>query len=118
MDIEQFRNYCLGKKAVTEGFPFSNLPSHLVFKVAGKMFAITDVDSFESIGLRCDPATIDELRAEHPAVVKPPYYSDRLWTAVLMDNSLPDKLLLEWIDKSYDLAVKKLTKKVRTELAL
>lgn len=82
------------------------------------MFAVTEVDSFESIGIRCDPLTIDELRTEYAALQKPPYFSDRHWTTIIMDQTIPDKLLLEWIDNSYNLAVKKLTRKIRAELSL
>lgn len=117
MDIEVFRNHCLSKKCVTEGFPFSKIPNFLVFKVAGKMFAVTNVDTFESIGLRCNPLTIDGLRAEFPAMQKPPYFSDRHWNTIRMDFSIPDKLLLKWIDESYNLAVNTLTIKVRKEFA-
>jgi predicted DNA-binding protein (MmcQ/YjbR family) len=118
MNIEAFRNYCISKKEVTEGFPFANLPNLLVFKVAGKMFAVTDVNIFDSIGVRCNAECIDELRAKYPALQKPPYFSDRHWTLIIMDKSIPDKLILKWIDESCELAIKKLTKKLRTELGL
>ena len=118
MDIELYRNYCLSKKSVTEGFPFSNLPSLLVFKVAGKMFAVADVDTFESIGIRCNPLTIDELRTQYAAMQNPPYFSGRHWTLIVMDQTIPDNLLLEWVDNSYALALKTLTRKVRMELSL
>jgi predicted DNA-binding protein (MmcQ/YjbR family) len=118
MNIEVFRNYCIKKKEVTEGFPFANLPNLLVFKVAGKMFAVTDVNTFDSIGVRCNAESIDELRAKYPAMQKPPYFNDRHWTQIAMDKSIPDKLILKWIDESYNLAVKKMTKKLRAELGL
>jgi len=40
MNIEEIREYCLAKPDVTEGFPFND--TALVFKVAGKMFALLD----------------------------------------------------------------------------
>ena len=46
MNIESYRNYCIGKKEVTEEFPFKNLPNVLVFKIAGKMFNATDITAF------------------------------------------------------------------------
>lgn len=60
MNIEQYRNYCIAKKGVTEGFPFDE--NTLVFKVMGKMFALTGVDSFNFINLKCDPEKAVELR--------------------------------------------------------
>jgi predicted DNA-binding protein (MmcQ/YjbR family) len=118
MNIETYRNYCIQKKEVTESFPFPKLPDVLVFKVAGKMFSATDVNTFESISVRCTPDGIDELRAKYPALQKHAYFSDRHWTMILMDNTIPDKLILQWLDESYNLAVKTLTKKMRLELEL
>ena len=45
MHIEEFRDYCLSKKGVTEQFPFDNVT--LVFKVMGKIFALTGLDAWE-----------------------------------------------------------------------
>lgn len=118
MNIETYRNYCIQKKEETESFPFPKLPNVLVFKVAGKMFSATDVNSFESISVRCDADKIDELRAKYPAFKKHSYFSDRHWPLILMDNTIADKLILKWIDESYELAVKKLTKKQRVDLNL
>jgi predicted DNA-binding protein (MmcQ/YjbR family) len=118
MNIETYRNFCIAKKQVTESFPFPNLPNVLVFKVAGKMFTATDVTSFESISVKCSPEQVDELRAKYTAVIKPSYFSERHWNWILMDNSIPDKLIVEWIGNSYDLAVANLTKKLRTDLNL
>ena len=60
MDIEHYRNYCITKAGVTESFPFDS--NTLVFKVMGKMFALCDVNNFESINLKCDPELAVELR--------------------------------------------------------
>ncbi len=118
MNIETYRNYCIEKKEVTESFPFPKLPDVLVFKVAGKMFTATDVNSFAGISVRCNPDKIDELRATYPALQKHAYFSNRHWTMIMMDNTIEDKLILQWLDESYALAVKTLTKKQRQELAL
>ncbi|MDX1640237.1 MAG: MmcQ/YjbR family DNA-binding protein, partial [Balneolaceae bacterium] len=64
MNIEAFRDFCLNFKEVTEEFPFDN--NTLVFKVMGKMFALCDVDEFESINLKCDPTKAIQLREEYP----------------------------------------------------
>ncbi|MBI1770700.1 MAG: MmcQ/YjbR family DNA-binding protein [Bacteroidetes bacterium] len=118
MDIEKYRNYCIAKRGVTESFPFPNLPNVLVFKVAGKMFTATDATSFATISVRCDSEKVDEMRAKYPAVIKPGYFSERHWSWIVMDNSIPDKRIFEWIDDSYQLAIAKLTKKTKLELKL
>lgn len=118
MDIETYRNYCISKKAVTESFPFPSLPDVLVFKVANKMFTATNVITFESISVQCNTDIIDELRAKYPAIAKHKYFSERHWNLIAMDYSIADKLILGWIDNSYDLAVAKLTKKIKAEFNL
>jgi predicted DNA-binding protein (MmcQ/YjbR family) len=70
MDIVEFRDYCLSKPGVTEGFPFDD--KVLVFKVANKIFALTDVDAFVSINLKCRPDYALELRERYTSV-KPGY---------------------------------------------
>jgi predicted DNA-binding protein (MmcQ/YjbR family) len=108
MNIESFREYCLSKPGTSESFPFDE--NTLVFKVAGKMFALTDlVDDF-SINLKCDPEKCIELR-EHYDCVKPGYHmSKKHWNTILIDGSVDDKLLKEWIDLSYNLVVLSLSK--------
>lgn len=118
MNIEKFRDYCLSKKAVTESFPFTKLPEALVFKVADKMFTVTYVNTFDRIALKGDPDEIAELKEKYNAVEKPTYFDEKHWIGVLMDNSIPDKTILKWIDKSYDLVVAKLSKSVRQKNSL
>lgn len=114
MNIEEFRDYCLSKKGVTEEFPFDQVV--LVFKVKGKMFALTDTDEFESINLKCDPEIAAELRERYPAVLPGYHMNKKHWNTLLMDGSLPDKLIKKWIDDSYELVVKGLPKKLKEEL--
>ena len=75
MNIENFRAYCLGKKGTTEDFPFDS--ETLVFKVKGKMFALTNVDFFDSINLKCDPEFAIELREKYNAVI-PGYHMNKI----------------------------------------
>ncbi len=116
MNIEDYRDYCLSKKGVTESTPFSKAENILVFKICGKMFTATDIYTFESFSIKCVPETIDELRAEHHAVQAPSYFSKKHWCKVIMDGSIPNHLLEEWLDVSYDLVVSNLPKKLKLEL--
>jgi len=116
MNIEEYRLYCLSKKGVTEEIPFPKLPDVLVFKVLGKMFTATDINTFESFSIKCKPETIETLREEYHALQNPSYFSKKHWCKVVMDGSLSNDLLMEWLDISYDLVVAKLPKKVRVEL--
>ncbi len=113
MNIETFRVYCLGKKGVTEEFPFDE--NTLVMKVMGKMFAAVDVNDFESINLKADPEKAVEWREQYPAVQPGYHMNKKHWNTVLMDGSLPDKLIREWIDHSYNLVVDGLPKAVKMQ---
>ena len=116
MNIEQFRNYCLSKKGVTESCPFPKLQNILVFKVMDKMFTATDIDTFSSFSIKCKPETIDELRSNYFALQEPSYFSKRHWSKVIMDGSISDDLLYEWLDISYNLVVEKLPQRLRIKL--
>ncbi|WP_372950493.1 MmcQ/YjbR family DNA-binding protein [Mariniphaga sp.] len=113
MNIEELREYCMAKKGVTESFPFDE--STLVFKVAGKMFCLTDlVDDF-AVALKNDPEKNIELREHFPAV-RPGYHMNKQhWNTVQIDGSISDKMLKQLIDESYWLIVAKLPKKVKEE---
>ena len=116
MNIEEYRDYCTAKKAVTESFPFDK--NTLVFKVANKMFALTGVDPFNYINFKCYPERAVELR-ETCNGVRPGYHMNKkLWNSVYLEEDVPDALVYELIDHSYDLIVASLTKKVRSEYAL
>lgn len=115
MNIEEFRDYCISKKGVSEEFPFDE--NTLVFKVKGKIFAIADVDSFQSINLKCDPEKAVELREIYPAVLPGYHMSKKHWNSILMDNSIPDQQIFQWIDDSYFLVIKNLPVKIQKLLA-
>ena len=119
MNIEQYRDYCLSKKAVTEHFPFNE--DTLVFKVLGKMFALASLKKWENgdafINLKCNPDYAQELRAQYNSI-KPGYHMHkRLWNSVyLHTGELSPKLITQLIDHSYDMVVKGLPKKLRETL--
>jgi predicted DNA-binding protein (MmcQ/YjbR family) len=104
----------LSKKGVTEEFPFDN--NTLVFKVMGKMFALTNVEAFEGINLKCEPELAAQLREEYPAVKAGYHMNKKHWNTIVMDGSIGDKLIQQWIDLSYDLVVASLPKKEREAL--
>jgi predicted DNA-binding protein (MmcQ/YjbR family) len=114
MDIENFRQYCLGKPGVTEEFPFDDRT--LVYKVMGKMFAAADLDLFESINLKCDPELAVELRERFPAVLPGFHMNKKHWNTVLVDGSLSDRLIRDWIDHSYGLVVEGLPLRLKAVL--
>ncbi len=116
MNIEEFRTYCLQKKGVTESFPFDQ--QTLVFKVMGKMFALSGLEHIPArVNLKCDPERSLELREEYEQGIYPGYHMSKVhWNTVLIEDQIPPQLLLELIDHSYDLVVSKLTRKLKNEL--
>lgn len=115
MDIESFRAYCLEKPGVTEDLPFG--PDTLVFKVMGKMFALTGLDEAEfRANLKCDPDRAVELREQYPQIRPGWHMNKKHWNTVVFEDGLPERLLRELIDHSYELVASKLPKKVQAEL--
>jgi len=115
MDIESFREYCLSKKGVTEEFPFDE--TTLVFKVMGKMFALTGLNKIPfSVNLKCDPDRAIELREYHPEIIAGYHMSKKHWNTVNFSGGLATNMLTELIDHSYALVVSGLTKKAKQEL--
>jgi len=118
MMLDELRAYCLAKPATAETLPFG--PDTLVFKVAGKMFALTGLDEEDlRVNLKCDPEYATELRERHEEI-KPGYHMNKKhWNTVyLQDGDLRDDFVRELIDHSYALVVKSLTKKARLEWGL
>ncbi|CAM3313971.1 MmcQ/YjbR family DNA-binding protein [Aequorivita lipolytica] len=117
MNIEEFREYCIAKKGVTESFPFDE--KILAFKVMGKMFALTSVAvNPATANLKCDPERSIELREEYDGLIIPGYHMSKIhWNTVELEKNIPQKIVLELIDHSYDLVVKSLTEKLQAELA-
>lgn len=114
MNIEAYRDYCISKKGVTENFPFDE--NTLVFKVMNKMFALTGVENFEFINLKCDPEKALVLREEYEGVTGAYHMSKKHWNSVAIVSDVSDQLIIQLIDDSYDLVVSSLTKKLQNEL--
>ena len=115
MHIEDFRDYCLLKTGVTEETPFG--PDTLVFKVGGKIFALTDLNTFASINLKCAPERATELREQHDYVLPGYHMNKKHWNTVQIGTGIRDGQLRELIDHSYNLVRASLPKKQRDELA-
>jgi len=106
MDLEKFREYCLSKPNASEGTPFG--PDTLVFKVGGKIFAITALDEIPAhANLKCDPDLALELRDCY-AQVRPGYHMNKKhWNTIEIEAGIPDTEIRKMIDHSYELVAKK-----------
>ncbi len=118
MNLETYYEYCLIKKGVTEHFPFDQ--DTLVFKVGGKMFALSSLNQWEkgepSVNLKCNPDYAQELRAQY-SDVKPAFHMSKVhWNTVIINSQVPDKFVKELIDDSYELIFKSLNKMLQNEI--
>ncbi|MDD4149185.1 MAG: MmcQ/YjbR family DNA-binding protein [Bacteroidales bacterium] len=116
MNIEEIRAYCLTKPVVTECFPFDE--ETLVFKVADKMFALSALEKSANIVLKCDPERALRLRETYSEIEGAYHMNKTMWNQISLQGNVPDKLVIELIDHSYDLVVSKLPKKHRLALGL
>ncbi|MFF3938030.1 MmcQ/YjbR family DNA-binding protein [Streptomyces phaeofaciens] len=116
MTPQELRAFCLSFNAVVEDFPFR--PEISVFKVLGKMFALSWTGEQPlKVNLKCDPEDAVRLRAEHPGLIAPGYHMNkRHWNTVTVDGDLPDRLVRELIEDSYDLVVAGLPRAERLRL--
>lgn len=116
IDLENLRLYCLKKKGkITEEFPFDD--ETLVFKVFGKMFLLTNVNEIPlSLNLKCDPERAIYLRERYPAVQPAYHMNKKLWNTIDIDGSMPEPLIFELIDHSYEEVVKKLPVKLKKKI--
>ena len=116
MNIEEFREYCIAKKSVSEELPFG--PDTLVYKVMGKMFALTGLDSeIFTVNLKCNPDRAIELREEFDYIV-PGYHMSKIHWNTVNAEFCPTKQLKELIDHSYDLVIESFTKKQKESFNL
>jgi predicted DNA-binding protein (MmcQ/YjbR family) len=114
MNIELLREHCIAKKAVTEEFPFGE--DTLVFKVAGKMFALTSLSEPTSVNLKCDPELVEGYRQQYNAVQPGYHMNKKHWNTVLFNEDLKDSLLLQMVTDSYMLVVAGLPKAEREKI--
>jgi predicted DNA-binding protein (MmcQ/YjbR family) len=107
MNPAELRDHCLAFTGAEETFPFG--PETSVFKIAGKMFALSQLgaDSLR-ISLKCEPQLAEGLRGAHPAVLPGYHLNKRHWNTVIIDGSLSEQMIKDLIEDSYDLVVSQL----------
>jgi predicted DNA-binding protein (MmcQ/YjbR family) len=117
MDAAALRAWCLEQPGAIEDFPFG--PEHSVFKVGGKIFAISALarEPLE-VSVKCEPELAVALRNSYPAI-RPGYHlNKRHWNTVTLDGSLSDRIVRDLVEDSYDLIVSALPKRARKGLGV
>ncbi|MEU6646911.1 MmcQ/YjbR family DNA-binding protein [Saccharomonospora sp. NPDC046836] len=115
MTPAELKKLCLSFPGAREEFPFGE--DNSVFKVAGKMFALTPLKSQPlRISLKCDPDLAAQLRLNHAAITPGYHLNKRHWNTVVIDGSLPAELVREMVEDSYDLVVAGLPRREQEKL--
>jgi predicted DNA-binding protein (MmcQ/YjbR family) len=111
----ELRDHCLCFPGSEETFPFG--PQTSVFKVGGKMFALSRLSQSPlQVSLKCEPLLAQQLREAHPAVLPGYHLNKRHWNTVIVDGSLPERMIKDMIEDSYDLVVNQLPESGRRSL--
>lgn len=115
MTVNEAVAYALSKKGAEETYPFDE--TTLVFKVAGKMFGLVyDKDGKYGLNLKCDPELSLVLRQQYEGVFPGYHMNKKHWNTVLFDADVPDDEIIKFVDISYDIVFKSLTKKLQKEV--
>jgi predicted DNA-binding protein (MmcQ/YjbR family) len=115
MTPARLRKACLALPGAEETYPFS--PDNSVFKVGGKIFAIAPLGRKPlRVSLKCDPALAEGLRAAHPEITPGYHLNKRHWNTVYLDGEVPDSMVLQMLEDSYDLVVASLPRKAQEAL--
>jgi predicted DNA-binding protein (MmcQ/YjbR family) len=115
VDGEALRDLCLTFRGSEQTFPFGFETA--VFKVAGKMFALSRLGEEPlRVSLKCEPQLAEQLRALHPAITSGYHLNKRHWNTITIDGSLADQMIADMVEDSYDLVVSKLPARRRRAL--
>ncbi|MEI7421166.1 MAG: MmcQ/YjbR family DNA-binding protein [Prolixibacteraceae bacterium] len=114
MNIEEVRQICVVKKGVTEGFPFDD--TTLVIKVGGKVFALLSLEGNPWLNLKCDPERAVDLRERYEDITPGYHMNKKHWNTIRLEGNLPDSLVEELIEHSYQLIYQSLPRKAKDEV--
>ncbi|TYP93307.1 putative DNA-binding protein, MmcQ/YjbR family [Fodinibius salinus] len=115
MTLDDFQEFCLSFNGVSKDFPFDD-ETTLAFQVMDKIFAITNIDTYEGINLKCDPIKAAMLRDLYEEVQPGQHMDKKNWNTIIPEGKLDDELIEEWIKDSYNLVVEDLSRKKQKKL--
>jgi len=116
MQLQQIIDYCSGKPGAVKEFPFDD--ETLVIKAGSKMFALIKLSAPYRINLKCDPLYALKLRKQYDSVTAGYHMNKKHWNTISFNGDVPESLMQEWIDASYELVLKGMTKKEREKLEI
>ncbi|MGZ9584848.1 MmcQ/YjbR family DNA-binding protein [Paenibacillus marinisediminis] len=112
--MQKWVDYCMTKRGTSLTNPFG--PDVNVMKVGNKMYALLPADGGPQISLKCDPLRADALREQYPEITPGYHLNKQHWNSIALDGNLTDEEIIDLIDHSYDLVIKKMTKSERASI--
>lgn len=115
MDKQSIEKRLAQYKGAEDSYPFG--PEALVFKVMGKMFAlVSQNEETARVTLKCVPTDAEVLVSQFDSVIPGYYMNKKHWITISLEGDLPDEMLTELANASYELVVSKLTKTQKRQL--
>lgn len=116
MEYKWLDEYCFNKKGGEKDFKEEwNATRYLI---RGKMFVMKggDKEGKAIITVKCEPSFSRFLRDEYEHIVPGYYMNKEHWNSVYVDGNVPDEVVKQMIDMSYNLVITSLSKKVQKEI--
>jgi predicted DNA-binding protein (MmcQ/YjbR family) len=99
---DELRDWCLSMPGAIEDFPFA--PETSVFKVAGKVFALSRLTAQPlQVSLKCEPTLAESLRDSYDSIAPGYHLNKRHWLTITLGGDAGDQMVLDLVQDSYDL---------------
>jgi predicted DNA-binding protein (MmcQ/YjbR family) len=114
MNVDWLRDVCLSFPGATEQIQWG---SDLLFKVGGKMFAVTPLEPARvCLSFKASPQDFAEL-TERANIIPAPYLARAQWVALETSEALPDSELARLLRDAYEIVAGKLPRSIRESLS-
>lgn len=115
MERETLEQHFSTLKGAERTYPFG--PAPLVFKVMNKMFAyVSENECIPLVTVKCIPLDGEILREQFEAISSGYHMNKKHWITISLTDEIPDNMLIDLVNKSYEIVVSKLSKANRTLL--
>src|SRR5256885_9501523 len=112
MNVESVRAYCKSFPHATENVQWGD---DLVFKLAGRMFAVIDMRTPARLAFKCTPEKFAEL-VEIEGIIPAPYMARNKWVSVERHDVLAPEEMKKRLRGTYDLEFARLTRKMQASM--
>lgn len=116
MKYEWIEEYCLAKIGVKKDYKVEWQATR--YMINDKMFALQggDKEGKAIITVKLDPLYGQFLRTNYKDIVPGYYMNKEHWNSLYLEGDVPDEVLKDMLDKSYQLVFNALSKKIQKEI--